>query len=77
MKIFILTCINESSELVYAKAFKTLQGAKAEMFLQATAEHEEFAIAGRPGLYCDYGDMSTACGDQEYCYVWNITEDVI
>ena len=74
MKIFILTCINESSELVYAVAFQTLAEAQDKMKKHAKVEGEEFADLGRPGNYCNIGIMSSACGDEEQCYVWNITE---
>ena len=74
MKIFILTCINESSELVYAVAYRTLEEAQAKMRCHALVECDEFAHLGRPGHYCNIGDMSSACGDEEQCYVWNITE---
>lgn len=74
MKIFILTCINESSELVYAVAFRTLAEAQSKMRQHAQVESEEFSDLGRPGNYCDIGEMSSACGDEEQCYIWNITE---
>ena len=74
MKIFILTCINESSELVYAVAYRTIAEAQDKMKKHAKVESEEFAEQGRPGNYCNIGEMSSACGDEEQCYVWNITE---
>ena len=77
MKIYILTCINEESQLVSCKAYKSLDLAQAEMICQAMSERDEFEKIGRLGNYCDIKDMSAACGDKEYCYVWNITEDEV
>lgn len=74
MKIFILTCINENSELVYAVAHRTLSEAQSKMREHARVESEEFADLGRPGNYCNVSEMSSACGDEEACYVWDITE---
>ena len=75
MKIYILTCINEESQLVSCKAYRSSDEAKIAMVNQAVAERQEFRKADRPGQYLHPGDTSTAVGDEEYCYIWNITED--
>lgn len=77
MKIYILTCINEEGSLVSCKAYHTSDEAKIEMINQAVAERREFQKADRMGQYFKPGDMKTAVGDEEYCYLWNITEDEV
>ena len=77
MKIYILTCINEESTLVSCKAYKTSGEAKIAMVNQAVAERGEFRKANRPGQYFKPSDTHAAVGDEEYCYIWNITEDEI
>lgn len=74
MTIYILTCITGYT-LISAKAYKDLDDAKIDMLNQAVAERAEFRKANRPGQYFRPGDMSFGVGDEEYCYVWNITEE--
>lgn len=73
MKIYILTCINEDSELVFCKAYKTRCLANADMLMYLENEREEFI--GSPGHYCNIGDLGAAIGDETRCYVYYITED--
>ena len=77
MKIYILTCINEASELVSCKAYKTLQLAASDMICSVMAEYSEFKKVGRRGIYTDIRDTSAAVGDEECCYIYDITEDEI
>lgn len=72
MKIYILTCINEDSELVFCKAYKTRCLANADMLRYLENEREEF-IEGP--YYCNIGDSGAAIGDETHCYVYYITED--
>lgn len=74
MKIYILTCINEESTLVSCKPYKDPDEAKIDMLNQCVAERGEFQKANRPGQYFKPNDMSASVGDEEYCYIWNITE---
>ena len=74
MKIYILTCINEESTLVSCEVYKMLLSAQADMICSAMSERDEFEKIGRPGNYCNIKDMSASVGDEEYCYIFNITE---
>ena len=74
MKIYILTCINEESSLVSCKPYTNIDSAKLDMVKQAVAERDEFRKANRQGQYFRPGNMSSAVGDNEYCYIYNITE---
>ena len=73
MKIYILTCINENSELVSAKAYYDLLVAQSLMRKEWTVECSDFESNGRLG-YHELRDRSASCGNEEYGYIWNITE---
>lgn len=73
MTIYILTCINECSELVYAQAFKEFNEAQKSMDASFIVEKNDFGIRGRLE-YANLGTTSASLGNEEYCYVWNITE---
>lgn len=77
MKIYILTCINEEGTLVSCKAYHSSDEAKIDMVNQSVAERTEFRKADRPGQYFKPGDTKTIVGDEEYFYIWNITEDEV
>lgn len=73
MTIYILTCINESSELVSCKPYKNLDMAQAMMRVEAEAEAKDFEDNDRPD-YGYIGDFSAAVGTEDHGYIWNITE---
>ena len=77
MKVFVLTCINESCELVMMKVFKTIHLARAEMIEDYNAELED---AGGEDA-CDFFKLGfdTACveKDHEWKYFWQISSDEI
>ena len=77
MKIYILTCISECGQLVTCKSYKRLSEAQVVMRAVASAESNVFQRIGRPGCYSEIGERVSAVGDEEYCYIWNITEDEI
>lgn len=76
MKVYILTCINEGSELVYVKAFREHFSARAEMLAQLHKMVDVLVIEG----HFDYQvihESSAAIGDDSFYYAWKITEDEI
>lgn len=74
MKIYILTCINENSELCFCKAYRTKEEAQLALLNQYNTEKEQWCTGGN----LDYEEITfdgAAIGNEAYCYVWDITED--
>ena len=76
MKVFILTCINEESTLVSANAYRTREEAQIAMKTAFYAEKIDFEERGRLD-YADLKENKAAVGNDEYCYVWDITSDIL
>lgn len=72
MKIYILTCVNEESELVYAKPHKFEVGAHAAMIETILAEKES---EGERVGYWEIGERSGAIGNVDWCYKYTIVEE--
>ena len=72
MKIYILTCVNEESELVYARPYKLEIGAHIAMTEAILAEYE--SEKERVG-YMDIGERSGAIGNDDWCYLYTIVEE--
>lgn len=75
MKIYILTCINENSELVLCKPYKRIPTlAKADMYSEANSRYEELIKQNRPDAYIELDDMSACVGNEARCFNFKITE---
>ena len=74
MKIYILCCVNEESELVLAKPFKEEDMAHKTMTDYLLAEYEDRKRMW-PDTYEEINKRSGAVGGESWCYLYTIVEE--
>ena len=73
MKIFILTCVNENSELCSCKSYRTREEAQVAMLNQFNNERGNWTFGNLE--YEEIDNNGAGIGNEGYCYEWKITED--
>ena len=72
MKIYILTCVREDGELVFAWAFRTKADAQENLKINFDARKHQFESETSLG-YAHLKKNSAALGDDYQAYIWKIT----
>lgn len=73
MTIYILTCINQNSELSFARAFRTKKEAQSNMKRSVESIRARFA-RNYGEHYVKVGNDGASVGNDSLCFIYNITE---
>lgn len=76
MQIYILTCVDECSELLFAKAYKTLEETQTVMRSRLTDHAEDLKRCDR-FEYLNIDEMGGATGNADWSFEYKITPDNI
>lgn len=73
MKVYVLTCINADSELVFARVFRTKKEAQSSM--RRSVESMRLHFEENYGeCYKEMENDGAAIGNESKCFIYDITE---